>query len=153
LHTHLKSRLSYTIRPDMLGDIIYEAKGKLTSYRVLDVTEGPKIEVTIAQNGTLRGGIEATDIVTYWSIPRPGGAYYAEGKGVIMVKDNPTEVATWTGQGIAHYSGQKRRDVGSVFFRTPFTTGKLAFLITWLESLNMRQKRWVTQEKYGSGNK
>ena len=111
----------------MLGDLIYEAKGKITGYKVLDV-KGPKIEVTIAQNGTLKGGTEATDIVTYWSIPRPGGAYYAEEKGVFMVKDDPSEMATWTGQGIAYYSGQKRRDVGSVFCRTSSATGKLAFL-------------------------
>ena len=113
----------------MLGDLIYEAKGKITGYRVLEV-ESPKIEVTIIQDGTLRGGIEATDIVTYWSTPRTGGAYYAEGKGVFMAKDNPSEMAAWTGQGIAHYSGQKRRDVGSVFCRTPSssTTGKLTFL-------------------------
>jgi hypothetical protein len=45
-----------------------------------------------------------------------------------MAKDDPGEMATWTGQGIAHYSGQKRRDVGSVFCRTSSTTGKLAFL-------------------------
>ena len=111
----------------MLGDLIYEAKGKIAGYRVLDV-EGPKIEVTIIQNGTLRGGVEATDIVTYWRIPRSGGAYYAEGKGVFMAKDGPSETATWTGQGIAHYSGQKRRDVGSVFCRTASTIGKFAFL-------------------------
>jgi hypothetical protein len=70
----------------MLGDLVYEAKGKVASYRVLDVVGGPKIEVTIIQNGTLKGGIEATDMVTYWSVPRPAGAYYAEGKGVFMVK-------------------------------------------------------------------
>jgi hypothetical protein len=52
----------------VLGDLIYEAKGKITGYRVLGV-ENPKIEVTITQNGTLKGGIEATDTVTYWSIP------------------------------------------------------------------------------------
>jgi hypothetical protein len=45
-----------------------------------------------------------------------------------MAKDDPGEMATWTGQGVAHYSGQKRRDVGSVFCRTSSTTGKLAFL-------------------------
>jgi hypothetical protein len=111
----------------MLGDMIYEAKGKIVSYRVLDV-EGPKIEVTIIQNGTLKGGIEATDTVTYWSFPRSGGAYYAEGKGVFMAIDDPSEMATWTGQGIAHYSGQKRRDVGSVFCRTSTTNSKLDFL-------------------------
>jgi hypothetical protein len=93
----------------------------------LDVV-GPKIEVTISQNGTLSGGIEATSIVTYWSVPRSKGAYYAEGKGVFMAKDDPTEMATWTGQEIAHYSGQKRRDVGSVFCSSASTTSKFSFL-------------------------
>jgi hypothetical protein len=31
----------------MLGDLVYEAQGKIAGYRVLDVAEGPKIEVTI----------------------------------------------------------------------------------------------------------
>jgi len=111
----------------MLGDLIYEAKGKIAGYRVLDV-EGPKIEVTIIQNGTLKGGIKATNIVHTGVYLDPGGAYYAEGKGVFMAKGDPSETATWTGQGIAHYLGQKRRDVGSVFRRTSSTTGKFAFL-------------------------
>jgi len=45
----------------MLGNLVYEAQGKVAGYRLLDVAEGPKIEVRIAQNGTLRGGIKATD--------------------------------------------------------------------------------------------
>jgi hypothetical protein len=53
----------------MLGDLIYEANGKVAGYRVLDA-EGPKIEVTITEKGTLKGGIDTTDTVTYWSIPR-----------------------------------------------------------------------------------
>ena len=114
----------------MLGDLIYEAKGKVTAIRVLDIECAiPKTAITITQNGTLKGGIEATNTVTYWNIPRPGGAYYAECKGVFMTKDDPSEMATWTGEGIAHYSGQKRRDVGSIFCRTSSTTdNKLAFL-------------------------
>ena len=51
----------------MLGDLIYEVKGKVTGYRVLDV-EGPKIEVSITQNGTLKGRIEGSrysDILEY----------------------------------------------------------------------------------------
>jgi hypothetical protein len=64
----------------------------------------------------------------YWRIPRSGESYYAEGKGVFIAKDDPNDTAAWTGQGIAHYSGQKRRDVGSVFCRTSTTTSKLAFL-------------------------
>jgi hypothetical protein len=77
----------------------------------------------------LKGGIETTDTVTYWSIPQLEGAYYAEGKGFLMIKKDVNEIATWTGQGIVHYSGSKRRDVGSVFCRAASTTGFLAFLI------------------------
>ena len=50
-----------------------------------------------------------------------------------MAKDDPREMATWTGQGIAYYSGQKRRDVGSIFCQTSSTTGKLAFLNNMVE--------------------
>ncbi len=114
----------------MLGDLIYEAEGKLMNMRVISIEEErPKIEVTISQNGLLRG-IQVTSIVTYSSIPREqGGAIYAEGKGVFMTKEGNGggETATWTGQGIAHYSGQTRRDVGSIFCRTS-SNGKLAFL-------------------------
>jgi hypothetical protein len=55
-------------------------------------------------------------------------AYYAEGKGVFRVRENANEIATWAGQGIAHYSGSKRRDGGSVFCRAASMTGLLAFL-------------------------
>src|ERR687889_2056686 len=113
----------------MLGDLIYEAEGKVMNMRVISAEEGrPKIEVTISQNGVLRG-VQVTSIVTYSSIPREqGGAIYAEGQGVIMTKeDRNGEIATWTGQGIAHYTGQTRRDVGSIFCRTS-SNGKLAFL-------------------------
>jgi hypothetical protein len=84
--------------------------------RVLSVEGGiPKIETTISQNGSLRGGTDITLTVTYWSVPRlsssieVGGeargagqtVLYAEGQGVLMTKD-ASEMATWTGQGIAH---------------------------------------------------
>jgi hypothetical protein len=129
----------------MLGEIIYEAKGKVTSLRVLSVEGGiPKIETTISQNGSLRGGTEITLTVTYWSVPLLSSStegqatgvgrgdvgqtvLYAEGQGVLMTKDG-SEMATWTGQGIAHLSGNKRTDRGSVFCRTS-SKGKLAFLV------------------------
>ena len=38
----------------MLGDLIYEANGKVAGYRVLDA-EGPKIEVTITEKGNFEG--------------------------------------------------------------------------------------------------
>jgi hypothetical protein len=46
--TNQKPRLHYIAQLDMLGDLIYEANGKVAGYRVLDA-EGPKIEVTITK--------------------------------------------------------------------------------------------------------
>jgi hypothetical protein len=45
-----------------------------------------------------------------------------------MIKEDVNELATRTGQGIAYYSGSKRRDVGSAFCRAGTTTGLLALL-------------------------
>ena len=46
----------------MLGDLIYEAKGKVTGIRVLDVEGGvPKVETTISQNGNLEEGTDAAN--------------------------------------------------------------------------------------------
>ena len=39
-----------------------------------------------------------------------------------MIKEEIDEIATWTGQGIAHFLGDKRIDAGSVFCRTTSTT-------------------------------
>jgi hypothetical protein len=72
-----------------------------------------------------------------------------------MAKDDPNDMAAWTGQGIAHYSGQKRRDVVSVFCRGHHQQRvNLPFLTIWLECLNIQQTKWVIlKEKYGSGSR
>jgi hypothetical protein len=111
----------------MLGDLISEEKGKITSQRVLDVEGGePKIETTFSATGNYRG-VETTATVTYSGCPRPGGAIYGEGQGVLMSKDGQ-EMATWTGQGIGRVTSPgKIRFAGSLFFSTS-STGKLSFL-------------------------
>lgn len=111
----------------MLGDQISEEKGKITSQRVLDVEGGaPKMETSFSATGNYRG-VETTATVTYWASPRPGGAIYGEGKGVLMSKDGQ-EMAIWTGQGIGRFTSPgKIRLTGSLFFETS-STGKLAFL-------------------------
>ena len=111
----------------MLGDQISEEKGKITSQRVLDVEGGvPKIETSFSATGNYRG-VETTATVTYWASPRPSGAIYGEGKGVLMSKDGQ-EMAIWTGQGIGRFTSPgKIRFTGSLFFSTS-STGKLAFL-------------------------
>ena len=49
----------------MLGELIYEQRGKISGFRVPD-TEGPTIETTLSGTGIING-VEVTDIVTYWS--------------------------------------------------------------------------------------
>jgi hypothetical protein len=111
----------------MLGDLISEEQGKITSQRVLDVKGGePKIETSFSAVGNCRG-VETTDTVTYWGSPRPGGAIYGEGQGVLMSKDGQ-EMATWTGQGVGRFTSPgKIRFTGSLFLNTS-STGRLAFL-------------------------
>jgi hypothetical protein len=108
----------------MLGELIYEHKGKITSQRVLDV-EGAKMETSFSGSAKYRG-TDGTEIGTYWSIYRPEGVLYGEGQGLITTKDG--EIATWTGSGIGRFTGQgKIRFHGPLFYRT-YSTGKLAFL-------------------------
>ena len=111
----------------MLGDLISEEKGKITTQRVLDVEGGiPKMETSFSATGNYRGA-ETTVTITYWASPRPGGAIYGEGKGAVMSKDGQ-EIATWTGQGIGRFTSPgKIRFTGSLFYSTS-STGRLAFL-------------------------
>ena len=52
----------------MLGDLIYEHRGKIMGQRVLDITV-QKIETTISSSGKFNG-IDVTNLITYWTIPR-----------------------------------------------------------------------------------
>jgi hypothetical protein len=57
---------------------------------------------------------------------RADGSLYGQGQGIITTKDG--DVATWTGQGIGHFTQDgKLRFHGSLFYSTR-STGKLAFL-------------------------
>jgi hypothetical protein len=83
----------------MLGELLFESKGKITGQRVLSVENRiPKLEISIAGTGIFTGSLEVTTTWTYWAIQRPDGTSYSEGKGVIMTKDG-NEVATATGRG------------------------------------------------------
>jgi len=109
---------------ELLGDLIYEHKGKITGQRVL-AAEGPKMETTFSGSAKYRG-TDGTEIGTYRSVYRPEGVLYGEGQGVITTMDG--EIATWTGSGIGRFTGQgKIRFHGPLFYRT-YSTGKLAFL-------------------------
>jgi len=114
-----------------LGNPIIESNGMITGQRVLEIHPLPKVETSYIENITIRGGenITASEIATFWSVMKPDGSVYGEGQGIITTLLG--ETATWTGQGIGHFTDDgKIRFTGSLFFSTPFleTAGKLGFL-------------------------
>jgi hypothetical protein len=119
----------------MLGDLIYEHKGKVIGQRVLgnasekgEAVVLPKVETTFSADAKLKGTIDITDTGTYLSIIRPGGILHGEGQGLYMTKDGSGETATWTGQGVGRLTeGGRVSYRGSLFFRAN-STGKLSFL-------------------------
>jgi hypothetical protein len=63
---------------------------------VLDVVEGiPKMETSFSTIGKYND-VETTEIGTYRSTPRSGGAIYGEGQGMIMTKDGHDMATDWT---------------------------------------------------------
>jgi hypothetical protein len=63
------------------------------------------------------------------------------------------EIAIRTGQGLVHYSGSKRRDVGSVFCHAVFATGVLVFLDNMVGIFEYQvDKSRKSGCKYGGGN-
>jgi hypothetical protein len=112
----------------MLGQLLYESKGKITDQRILSVENGiPKIEISIIGTGIFTGSLEVNSNWTYWVIQRSDGTSHSEGRGVVMTRDG-REVATGTGraEGKKVQSG-KTRYVGSIFYET-HSDDKLAFL-------------------------
>jgi hypothetical protein len=127
--------LNHLFRLTMLGDLIYEHKGKIIGQRVLDTVGGqgegaalPKIETTFSADAKLKGTIDIIDTGTYWSVIRPAGVLYGEGQGLYITKDDSGETATWTGQGVGRLmQGGRVSYRGSLFFRAN-STGKMSFL-------------------------
>lgn len=81
----------------MLGEKIGDARGKVTSQRVLATEGGPKVETSFRDEGTILG-IKARTVGTYWSEMRPSGTFYGEGQGIVTSENG--EMATWKGQGV-----------------------------------------------------
>ena len=132
----LNTTLATTSTPSTInvtiGDLIAEGPAVSTGLRVLDVgtgDKGPKLEVSYIGNATIRGGINATDIGTSWSITNPDGTRYSEGQG-ILTSNTTGEMATYTFQAIGQYgSDDKLRNHGSVFFNSnTSSSGQLSFL-------------------------
>jgi hypothetical protein len=109
----------------MLGDLFYEAKGRITSKRVLDL-EGPKIESSYFLEGKMRE-IEVLEIGTFTTFPISDGVYFVEGKDIVTVKGRDNEMATVKTQGISKFKDSSKVVSGSNFYRSS-KTGILSFL-------------------------
>ena len=112
----------------MLGDLFYEAIGKITSKRVLDL-DGPKIESSYFLEGIIRVEIEVIEIGTFTSIPITDRIFSVEGKNIVTVKGNEKEIVTVKTQSISKLIRDSSSKVvyGSNFYHSS-TTGKLSFL-------------------------
>jgi hypothetical protein len=115
----------------MLGDLIYEAKGKVVGQRILAVAPQTKIENTILLDGVMRGIVNIIDTGTFVSTAIDDTVYYSQGQGVITTKDGK-EMAVWTAQGIQQHNIRDENDNNSLFRGSAFyytaSNGKLAFL-------------------------
>jgi hypothetical protein len=87
----------------MLGEMLGESSGRLSSVRVLP-TEGQEIRVEVSFQG--RGsllGETITDMGTYWQTIRLGGVLYGEGHVLMMTQGG--DIADWTGFGVGTPTG------------------------------------------------
>ena len=112
----------------MLGQLLFESRGRVTGQRVLSVENGiPKFEISITGTGIFTGSLEVSTTWTYLAIQRSDGTYYSQGQGVIITKDG-RDMATATGraEGKTVESGNMRF-VGAIFYET-HSENKLAFL-------------------------
>jgi len=110
----------------MLGELIFESKGKITGQRVLSVYYGiPKLEISISGTGTFMGNVEVTENWTYRAVQRPDGTSYGQGKGVIMTKDG-SEVATAVGRGEGKRAESGKMRYKSAIFYESNSKNKLA---------------------------
>ncbi len=113
----------------MLGELLFEIKGRLTGSRILNADEY-KVEHSITEEGKFKD-IEITILGTFWTIPTVDkNVTYVEGQGIITTKDGE-DTATFRGYGIGHSKGQVSASFrGSVFYKSSSssTNGKLSFL-------------------------
>lgn len=87
----------------MLGEMIGEGKGKISTVRVLPSEGGsPRIEVSFQGAGKLLGQ-EVSEIGTYVSTLTPSGVFNGAGQGMITSKKG--DAVLWTGTGVGRPTG------------------------------------------------
>ncbi len=108
----------------MLGELIGENEGKVSSQRVIDV-KGPTMETSVTANGRLRS-VQVTETLTYVANTSSKGVLHGVGNGIITTQDG--DLATYTAEGIGKYDASGVLNWrGAIFFETS-SEGKLGFL-------------------------
>lgn len=111
----------------MLGDQIYEGRGKITGVRVLEI-EGPngvRTETSYMLQSKLKG-IDVTENGTFTAIMRSDNKQYGEDKAVLMAQDGST--ATMAASGIGQSTGVEKISFRGFAIAGPSNTGKLAVI-------------------------
>ena len=105
----------------MLGELVYEAKGKVASERVLQL-DPPKIESSYTLESKLKG-IAVSEVGTYTSVMRADGTMLGEDKAIIMADDG--SMTTATAKGIGRLTGPDKISFRGFATVGPAGTGKL----------------------------
>jgi len=130
---------------EMLGNLIYEGRGKITVTRVVDVEEN-KVEHSAAGNGRLKD-TDTAEIDTFWAIPVGKNVVYGEGQGILYPKIGG--IVTFKGYGIGTANeGGKTSFRGTNFYKT--SSPELSFINNMIgvfefevdESGNTQVKVW-----------
>ena len=111
----------------MLGDQIYEGKGKITGVRVLEIdgSDGVKTETSYMLQSKLKG-IDVTENGTFTAVNRSENKQYGEDKAVVMAQDGST--AAMVARGIGQATGPEKISFRGFAIAGPSGTGKLAAL-------------------------
>ncbi len=110
----------------MLGEKIYEMKGKVLGQRVLPSDpEGPRMEVTFG--GSVQGhgrmaSLKGMATATYVAVAGPDGTFYGNGQAIVMSNDG--DRFTIKGDAVGQITGGKVIYRGGVSFRSASTTLK-----------------------------
>jgi hypothetical protein len=104
----------------MLGELIGEMEGKVSSQRVID--KGPTMETSVTARGRFRG-VQVTETITYVAKTMSKGVLHGVGNGIITTEDG--DIATYTGEGIGKFDASGVLNWrGALFFETS-SEGKL----------------------------
>lgn len=133
----------------MLGDQIYEGRGKITGIRVLEI-EGPngvKTETSYTMQSKLKG-IDVTENGTFTAVMRSENKQYGEDKTIIVAHDG-SSVGTMISRGIGQTTGPEKLSFRGFAIMGPSNTGKLAafnnmtiVFDTEVEGENLSAKGW-----------